>query len=186
MSEMVDLACVTGRFQPVHGQHLELFEIALQSSEHLIVAVTNPDPRSLFRSDSSPHRHREQDNPFTYFERVTMLGAALAERGLLEQTTILPFDLSAPEQWPGYVPLRATQYVRVYSAWERDKAELLRAAGYAVVALEGDVASRLSSSEIRARMATGGDWQSLVPASAVAPLLRHPLASPRQGREARS
>ncbi len=186
MPEVVDLACVTGRFQPVHGQHLELFEIALQFSEHLVVAVTNPDSRSLFQSTSSTHRHREQDNPFTYFERVALLRAALAERGLLEKTTILPFDLGAPEQWAEYVPLTARQYVRIYSAWERDKAELLRAAGYAVVALDGDVAGRLSSSEIRARMATGGDWQSLVPAATVAPLLGHPLAGPHETREAQA
>ncbi len=38
------LACVTGRFQPLHDQHLELFEIALTHCEHLIIAITNPDP----------------------------------------------------------------------------------------------------------------------------------------------
>ena len=39
------LACVTGRFQPVHHQHLDLFEIALREAGYLIVAVTNPEPR---------------------------------------------------------------------------------------------------------------------------------------------
>ena len=40
---MRTLGCVTGRFQPVHEQHLELFGIALAECAHQIVAVTNPD-----------------------------------------------------------------------------------------------------------------------------------------------
>ena len=59
------LACVTGRFQPVHEEHLELFEIALGASAHLIVAITNPDTGTLHADPASPHRHTRGATPFT-------------------------------------------------------------------------------------------------------------------------
>ena len=187
MPPVTELSCVTGRFQPVHDQHLELFEIALGQSTHLIVAVTNPDSGSLFESDASVHRHRPTDNPFTYFERVRLLHAALSGAGLRDRTTIVPFDLCAPRRWPEYVPLPARQFVRVYGEWEATKARLLHDAGYQVVALEGDVEGRRSSSDIRARMRAGEDWESLVPPAVLPQLRRHPLcgATPQTQQDQR-
>lgn len=155
---MTTLACVTGRFQPVHHQHLELFDIALRDADRLVVAVTNPDTGARHEESTSEHRHREDANPFSYYERVRMLDAVLDPRA-----TVVPFDLTRPRHWPEYVPLHATQVVRAYSDWERHKAELLRAAGYPVRTIEGDPHGRVSSSEIRARIVSGGDWRPLVP-----------------------
>ncbi len=170
------LACVTGRFQPVHAQHLELFEIALRDADRLVVAITNPDPGALREEATSAHRHRPAANPFSYYERVRMLDAALAERGLVDRTTIVPLDLTQPEHWPGYVPLHARQLVRAYSDWERRKAGLLAAAGYTVQVIEGDPVGRMSSTGIRARIEQGSGWEELVPA-AVVPVLRTLLTS---------
>ena len=171
-----ELACVTGRFQPVHDQHLDLFEIALATAEHLVVAVTNPDSGALYASAASAHRHRPADNPFTYFERVRFLEAALTGRGLRGRTTIVPFDLSTPARWPEYVPLTARQFVRVYGDWEATKVRLFQDAGYPVAALAGDPAVRRSSSVIRERMRTGDDWESLVPPALVPTLRGHSLS----------
>ncbi|HLQ85097.1 MAG TPA: adenylyltransferase/cytidyltransferase family protein [Salinisphaeraceae bacterium] len=175
---MQKLGAVTGRFQPVHDQHIELFKLALQSCEHLIVAVTNPDLGSLYACTASAHRHRPADNPFTYYERVRLLTSTLAASGLLVRTTLVPFDLGAPEHWPEYVPLQTRQFVRVYSAWEAAKVELLRAKGYHVEVLFGDVATRRSSTDIRACMRAGSEWQSLVPRAA-RPILQGLLAAGR-------
>jgi nicotinamide-nucleotide adenylyltransferase len=167
---MTRLACVTGRFHPVHGQHLELFEIALRGADHLIVAVTNPDLGSRHEEPTSPHRHLGSANPFTYYERVRLLEAALAGAALTSRTTIVPFDLTRGEHWADYVPLHARHLVRAYSDWERHKARLLSDAGYQVSVLEGDPATKLSSSEIRDRIEHGHPWAELVP-SAVIPVL---------------
>ena len=170
------LACVTGRFQPVHGQHLELFELALREAEHLIVAVTNPDTRARHEETTSAHRHLAEANPFTYFERLRLLQAALQERGLSRHVSIVPFDLTRPETWYEYVPGRARQLVRAYSAWEREKASRLSDAGYEVTVLDGDPATRLSASDIRARLdADRSVWPDLVP-RAVVPVLAELLA----------
>jgi nicotinamide mononucleotide adenylyltransferase len=173
---MSALACVTGRFQPVHCQHLELFEIALRDADRLVVAITNPDPGARREEVSSGHRHRPSANPFTYYERVRLLDAALAGGGLGERTTMVPFDLTRPEHWPEYVPLHARHLVRAYSDWERHKAGLLAAAGYAVEVLDGTLDGRLSASDIRARIAQGSGWEDLVP-DAVVPVLRTLLAA---------
>jgi cytidyltransferase-like protein len=163
---MSHLACVTGRFQPVHQQHLELFEIALRDADHLVVAITNPDAGSRYEEPASAHRHLAESNPFTYFERARLIQAALDGRGLTARTTIVPFDLTRPGYWPEYVPLHARQLVRAYSSWEREKARRLAGAGYPVTVLDGDPAARISSSDIRARMQQDRTaWSHLVPES---------------------
>jgi len=158
------LGCVTGRFQPVHAQHLELFEIVMAECEHLVVAVTNPDDAARHEEATSAHRHTAEANPFTYFERVRLLDAAVGDRG---RVTIVPFDLTRAALWPQYVPLSARQYVRAYSGWERQKARWLQDAGYAVTLLDGDPAGRLSADDIRAAMDAGDGWRALVPAATV-------------------
>jgi len=165
---MIPLGCVTGRFQPVHEQHLALFEIALAECQHLVIAVTNPDPGAHHRERTSAHRHTASANPFTYFERLRLLEAALRDRGLAERATMVPFDLTRPEFWPQYVPLAACQFVRAYSDWERQKAGWFAEAGYAVMLLDGDQADRMSASDIRSGMRAGDrSWHSLVPAATV-------------------
>ncbi|QEC46912.1 cytidyltransferase [Baekduia soli] len=165
---MSALACVTGRFQPPHAQHLELFAIALRDAERLVVAVTNPDSAARRPEPASAHRHTPAANPFTYFERAGLLGAALEAEGLGPRTTIVPFDLTRPATWPEYVPLHARQYVRAYGDWERDKAAALAVAGYAVTVLEGDPAGRLSASDLRVLLAGGDEaWRAAVPPATV-------------------
>lgn len=171
--------CVTGRFQPVHDQHLELIGIALAECDHVIVAVTNPDAGARHEEATSAHRHTPAANPFTYYERSRLLAAALAGAGWAARTTVVPFDLTRPQVWPDYVPLHARQFVRAYDGWERQKAAALAAGGYAVTVLDGDPATKRSATDIRTLLA--GDaglagWRDAVPAG-VAPLLAELLAA---------
>lgn len=166
---MSPLGCVTGRFQPVHGQHLSLFGIALQDCRHLVVAVTNPDSAARRLEPTSAHRHTAVANPFSYFERCCLIEAALHERGWRERCTLVPFDLGQPALWPQYVPLHARQYVRAYSDWEREKAQRLQGAGYAVVLIDGDPHTKQSASGIRDSLARGDSlWRTMVPPATLA------------------
>jgi cytidyltransferase-like protein len=169
------LGCVTGRFQPVHPQHMELFEIVLESCDHLVVAVTNPDAGARHQEAASAHRHTAEANPFTYYERARLIGAAVAAEGLVERVTVVPFDLVRRDHWAHYVPMAARQYVRTYSEWERQKAQWLADAGYAVTVLTGDPGAKQSSTTVRERLTSGEGWQELVP-SATVPLLDELLA----------
>ncbi|MEO8247761.1 MAG: hypothetical protein ABI589_00175 [Burkholderiales bacterium] len=165
---MSPLGCVTGRFQPVHEQHIELFGIALAECRRLIVAITNPDADARRAEPASHHRHTEAANPFSYFERVQLLELAIRDRGWDERIVLVPFDLTCPEHWQQYVPHAARQFVRAYGAWERQKAASLEQEGYSVRLIEGNRPRRISSSDIRASMKSGdGRWQALVPPATV-------------------
>ncbi|MGH9054633.1 MAG: adenylyltransferase/cytidyltransferase family protein, partial [Acidimicrobiales bacterium] len=141
------LGCVTGRFQPVHEQHLELFSVALKDCQRLVVGVTNPDTDARHVEPTSAHRHLSSANPFTYYERTVLLGAALRGAGLAERCSVVPFDLTHPALWSQYVPLAAVQFVRAYSDWEREKAGRLAAAGYRVRLLDGDPARQVRATD---------------------------------------
>ncbi|MDP9396661.1 MAG: adenylyltransferase/cytidyltransferase family protein [Actinomycetota bacterium] len=171
----VRLSCVTGRFQPVHHQHVELFARALEAGDVLLVAVTNPDPGGRRHEPHSAHRHEPAANPFTYLERLRMLAATLAGMGATARAAIVPFDLTRPEHWHHYVPLEATQFVGVSGDWEQEKVRRLSAAGYRVVSVAREPAGRMSAAAVREAIAAGGHWQDLVPAAAV-PVLEVALA----------
>jgi len=169
------LACVTGRFQPVHADHLRLMRRALDERGRLVVGITNPDPGVRRPEPASGHRHLPEANPFTYYERLELLAAALASLegvgpAAAPGVRFVPFDLGRPEQWAAYVPLSAVQYVGVSADWEREKARRLVAAGYQVVAVAGDPASRRSASDVRVALRRGEGWEPLVPPATVAPL----------------
>ncbi|WP_242622858.1 cytidyltransferase [Pseudonocardia sediminis] len=172
---------MTGRFQPVHDQHLELVGLALRECAHVIVAVTNPDSGARHTEPTSAHRHTPAANPFSYVERAWLLDAALRGAGLAEVTTVVPFDLTRPQVWTEYVPLRARQYVRVYSDWEREKADRLAAGGYPLTVLDGDPATKVDATDIRAALASGTGWEGLVPPATV-PVLRELLDAVPLGR----
>lgn len=146
---------VTGRFQPVHAQHMQLFELVFEECDRLIVAVTNPDTGARHEEQASAHRHTAAANPFTYYERSLLLSSAIEDYGLIEESVIVPFDLTRPQVWPDYVPLDATQYVRAYSDWERQKAQWFTEAGYAVTVFDGDPRTRVSSADIRESLRKG-------------------------------
>ncbi|GLZ47749.1 hypothetical protein Acsp06_39340 [Actinomycetospora sp. NBRC 106375] len=163
---MTTLAAVTGRFQPVHAQHLELFALALAEHDRLVVAVTNPDTGARHAESTSAHRHTDAANPFTYYERARLLAAALAGAGMGDRSMVVPFDLTRPEVWAEYVPRDAVHYVRAYSAWESDKAGRLTDGGYRVVVVDGDPVAKLDATDIRAHFADG-TWRDLVPPATV-------------------
>jgi nicotinamide-nucleotide adenylyltransferase len=169
------LACVTGRFQPVHADHLRLFRIALAACGRLVVGVTNPDRESLRPEPGSDHRHLADANPFTYDERVGLLAAALASpEGVGSEAAarvrIVPFDLGRPEGWHHQVPLRAVQYVGRRGPWEAEKVRRLAAGGYRVVEVDPGPGGRRTATAIRAAIRADAAWEELVPPAVVEPL----------------
>ena len=163
---------MTGRFQPLHRQHVELFGLALDRCDRLVVAITNPDAGTRRAEAASAHRHTGQANPFTYYQRALLVAAALAEAGWAGRAVTVPFDLTRPEHWPEYVPAGTHHYVRAFSDWEREKAARLAGAGYPVTLIAGDPAAKLSATRVRESLAAGDNrWEHWVPAATV-PLLR--------------
>ncbi|MDH3729700.1 MAG: cytidyltransferase [Acidimicrobiia bacterium] len=163
---MDDFGCVTGRLQPMHLDHLDLFRTVLARHEHLIVAVTNPDPTARIAHPQHDSRHLGDDNPFTYYERQAFVRAALVADGIASgRFEIVPFPLHSADLVEQYVPLGVTQYVRVFAPWEESKAEMLRSYGYHVVVLPGDAAARRSGRDVRAALRSASEWRHLLPRS---------------------
>ncbi len=157
---------VTGRFQPFHTDHLALVLHALSLAGKVLIGITNPDSRSLQPAPESDHRHLPAANPFSWFERLQFIEAALEHHGVARaRYTLAPFPLDAPSTWPAYVPAGTPQLVRIFSDWEREKSRRLTAGGYPVIELQGEPARRVSASDLRAAMARGdGTWRTHVPA----------------------
>ena len=160
----VAVGMVHGRFQPFHNGHLEYVLEAAGRCRELLVGITNPGPDPVPAEPASPHRHLAEANPFPFAERSAMIRAALAEAKMdLRRVAMVPFPLDDPTLWNRYVPAETVHFIRVFSDWEAEKAARLRAAGFAVVELPAPPAKEVSGTEVRRRLAEGGDWRELVP-----------------------
>ncbi|MFH0958777.1 MAG: nicotinate-nucleotide adenylyltransferase, partial [Pseudomonadota bacterium] len=103
---MDKLGVVAGRFQVFHNDHLAYLLDGLSLCEHLIVAITNPDPSISAVDPCDPKRHLAESNPLSYFERYTMVKAVLFEHEVdLNGYSIVPFPINIPQLYESYVPL---------------------------------------------------------------------------------
>jgi nicotinamide mononucleotide adenylyltransferase len=161
------LLAVTGRFQPFHIDHLELVQWALARAAKVCIGITNPAAAARRAHPASAHRHRPEANPWNDAQRAALIRAALTAAAVEPaRYDIAPFPLDEPARWAEIVPAGTPQLVRVFTDWEREKLRRFEAAGYPVVALEGDAARRVSATDIRAALASGAPWQHWVPPGA--------------------
>ena len=156
---------VHGRFQPFHVGHLEYLRLTADRCETLIVGITNPDPTQIAEEETAAHRHHDDANPFTYFERMRMIREVLRDEGLADRSTIVPFPVNLPDRYRYYVPRDVTHFIRVFSDWEATKAQRLRDAGYDVEVLQPGAEKAIEATEVRRRMNAGEPWSDLVPAA---------------------
>lgn len=171
--------CVHGRFQPFHNGHLEYVLRAKARCRRLVVGITNPDPVWVRAEASSPHRHEPEANPFTYFERALMVRDALLEGGMRpREFLVVPFPIHDLDLLRHYVPPTAVHFVRVYSEWEQEKVNRLRARGLVVEVLDPGKEKEFSGSVVRGLMRSGRPWEHLVPDGA-AEVARRSLAAAR-------
>ena len=142
-------------------------------TRHLVVGITNPDPQQTGFDAADPARSEPSANPLTYFERYILPTHALLAEGLgPKEFSIVPFPINLPELYRYYVPLTATFFLTIYDAWGRRKKERFEALGLKIHVLwEKPPAEKgLSGKAVRARMAAGETWESLVPPATI-PLL---------------
>ena len=157
---------IHGRFQPFHVGHLDYMKKAMARCQRLIVGITNPDPFEVEEEADSSHRHLKDANPYTFFQRLSMVKALLIEENVdLRTVTLIPFSVHHPEKWPYYLPPAhsVVHYMRIFSDWEQTKADRLRANGFAVEILDEGVPKSLSGIDVRGEMERGNGWKRLVP-----------------------
>lgn len=171
---MKEIGVIHGRFQGLHNDHLRYLLAGKERCRHLVVGITNPDPFMTLVDNCDPGRSAEQANPFTYFERLQMVRAALQEAGIgLADFTIVPLPINFPERYHYYVPMDAVFFLTIYDAWGEKKLKL-----FLDLNLEVDVLWRrlysekgLSATELRRRIANHESWEKMVP-PAVVPIIK--------------
>ncbi|MEW6291170.1 MAG: nicotinate-nucleotide adenylyltransferase [Thermodesulfobacteriota bacterium] len=156
---------IHGRFQLLHNDHLKYLLAGKERCEHLVVGITNPDPTLTKEDAADPARSSRESNPFTYFERYCMVRDALADEGLRDEISIVPFPINFPELYHYYLPMQATFFLTIYDEWGEKKLRLFKELGLATEILwrRPRADKGLSATEIRQKMMNGEPWEDLVP-----------------------
>lgn len=157
---MFPSACIHGRFQVLHRDHLIYFQQAAEKYGRLFIGLTGQRRDLMGQSN----RETAERNPLTYWERVEMWRRALTEFADGVDHIIGPFPIEQPDLLPDFVPLSCVCATTVRDDWNSEKIRRLSAVGYEVDVLFTDYHKTLSGSDIRSMIVSGSnDWIKLVP-----------------------
>lgn len=165
---MIDTGFIHGRFQVLHNDHIKYLLAGKKRCRHLVVGISNPDPTHTKQDEADPLRSSEAANPLTYYERFVMVREALMEVGLsLDDFTVVPFPINFPDLYRYYIPKEATFFLTIYDEWGEKKLSMFQSLGLKTEILwRRSVDEKgLSSSALRKMIASGTEWQHLVPRS---------------------
>lgn len=176
MNTIHKVGVIHGRFQGLHKGHLEYLLEGKKRCEKLIIGITNytGNEKNEHISKIDTHRLNTSDNPFTFYERLEMIRAALLAEGINEEEfRIVPFPIEEPAQIPNFVPLNAVFFITIYDDWGREKLKTLNSLGLSVeVMWERSLEQKpISGSLLRKKISSGEEWEYLVP-SAVATYIK--------------
>ncbi|KIX14585.1 nicotinate-nucleotide adenylyltransferase [Dethiosulfatarculus sandiegensis] len=166
---MHDLGVIHGRFQVLHNDHLKYLLAGKERCKHLVVGITNPDPRATAEDKADPNRASLTANPLTWYQRMVIIRETLLAQGLLAaEFTLAPFPINLPELIPCYLPMDGVFFLTIYDQWGEKKLALFKSLG-----LKTEVMWRrpieekgVSSTRVRKLMASGEPWEHLVPKAA--------------------
>jgi len=155
-----------GRFQILHNDHMKYLLAGKALCRHLVIGITNPDPRLTAEESTDPQRSSALANPLTYYERYVLINAALKEKAINpHEFSVVPFPINLPRSYKYYVPLDAVFFVSIYDDWGRQKLDYFKSLKLTTHILR-EVAPEhkgVSASEIRERMIRGTPWTNMVP-----------------------
>lgn len=138
-----------GRFQPFHNGHRSMVEQIAEDVDELVLGIGSADDSHTVR------------NPFTAGERIMMITKSLVDYDLV--TYAVPIeDLERNSVWVSHVQSMSPDFDVAYSN-NPLVIQLFREAGIEIRQSPMFNREVLEGSEVRERMITGGDWESLVP-----------------------
>lgn len=145
-----------GRLQPIHEGHMDVIKRILGEVNEVVIGI-----------GSAQLSHTLKD-PFTAGERTMMINKALTEHGIPPSSYyITPIqDVECNSLWVAQVEMLTPPFEIVYSGNSLVQ-RLFLEAEYKVT--EPPLFNReiYSGTEVRNRMLSGEDWESLVPKSVV-------------------
>jgi nicotinamide-nucleotide adenylyltransferase len=142
-----------GRFQPLHEGHHAMVERISEEVDELVVGIGSADQSHTVR------------NPFTAGERIMMITKTLVDLDLVSYAVPIE-DLNRNAVWVSHVQSMSPRFDVAFSnnplvvrLFEEAGIEVRQSPMYHREEFEG--------AEVRERMATDGDWESLVPSAVV-------------------
>ena len=171
---MTFLASIHGRFQPFHNGHLAYLRAALAEAEQIYIGLTRVLTEPGIGGDVAPHRMQKNSNPLTYFQRCTLISAALTATEIDPMRwRVGPFPIESPERLPEFWPQELPCFTTIKDEWNVRKIQELEVLGYTAPVLTVDPSPSIrSGTEIRAAIRAGNPaWPDWVPHGSV-PLLQ--------------
>lgn len=113
----------------------------------------------------SAQKSREEANPLTGGERISMIKRVLKDRQI-DEVEVYPIpDLECHPAWPYYVEAILPEFQKVYGN-SHTVLKLFSDVGYATEEIEQVDRDKYSGTEIRRRVKEGKSWKDLVPEEA--------------------
>jgi nicotinamide-nucleotide adenylyltransferase len=147
---MMGSALFIGRFQPFHNGHLEVVREMASQVDKLIIAI------------GSAQESHTQDDPFTAGERHLMISESLDKEGIRNYHLIPIVDIHRYSVWVAHVRSLVPPFDIIFTNNDLT-ARLFAEAGIEVRRTKLYNREKFSGKIIRKTIASGGDWQSLVP-----------------------
>jgi len=143
-----------GRFQPFHMGHIEAIKHALSKVDELIIVI------------GSAQYSFTLNNPFTAGERMTMIRKGLDEAKIeSSKYQIVPVaDINIHALWVAHIKSLTPKFDIAFSN-EPLTSRLFKENEIAVESIPFFKRNVYSSTEIRKRMISNEDWESLIPKS---------------------
>jgi len=165
---MDKIGVIHGRFQGLHLGHMEYLLEGKKRCNHLIIGVTNYEPYLNYKiiNPLNMNRTKEEANPFSFFERYSMLQGSMLEAGVNINTfNIAPFPIENPDNIFNFTPRDAVYYITIYDQWGYEKEKILKRIGCNVeIMWVRDASQRITSgTEIRNKIKNKSEWKHLVP-----------------------
>lgn len=164
--DRIDVGSVHGRFQPFHNGHLDYLLQAFDAAAYVKVGLTQifwPDDQAASRA-----RDTVDSNPLAYWERASLVEAALDEAGIASgRFEFVPFPIEIPDALPQFMPIGVPCFTTVLNMWNEEKIDVLKQQGYSTILLEVSPAEGkrvATGAEIRRLIREGnGTWKAFVP-----------------------
>ena len=167
---------VQARFQVVHLKHIEYVLAAKMRCDRLFIGITNPDDLYVTDSVNDEGRSSAFANPLTYYERYEMIYQALLEFGVSrDEFDIVPFPIGRPEYVLKYAPREAKYFMTICDEWDEEKKKILTALDLDIeIMWRRNLKEKgVTGSEVRNCIASGWDWEHLVPKSTYRYIMEH-------------
>lgn len=161
----VPVACVHGRFQPPHLDHLRYMLAAKERADFLWIGLAQYDTWDMEECLLAPHRGQPDNNPLTYFERVNIITEMLVEAGCSRaEFGCIPFPVDRPDRIRQFLAPSVLCLTTICEQWNSVKIDTLRKAGYTVEVLWTEKSKRFEGRRIRDAIVAGDEsWREMVP-----------------------